>query len=430
MVTLAKVLLWGKMIGAVAWDESRGHAVFEFDDSFARHGLDIAPITMPIDQILSGKRIFSFSELSRKTFSGLPGLLADSLPDTYGNALISKWLSSSGRTAESINPVERLCYTGKRGMGALEYEPVIKPFRDESESIEISELVALANEALSQKEHLNANITAEQNKGLLEIIRVGTSAGGARAKAIIAYNEKTGDVRSGQIDGLDGYEYMIIKFDGVANKHLGDPKGYGRIEYAYYLMATACGITMSPSKLLTEGKRAHFITKRFDRDGAKKLHMQTLCGIAHFDYNDSAAYAYEQAFQVMRKLRLPYSSAEELFKRMVFNVIARNQDDHTKNISFLMDEYGKWSLSPAYDVTYAYDPQNIWMKSHQMSINRKRDNIELSDVLEVAKQMNIKKPIAIIEQVIEAVSSWPRFAKDAGVDKDQIRAIENAFVAL
>jgi len=253
---------------------------------------------------------------------------------------------------------------------------------------------------------------------------VGTSAGGARAKSIIAFNEKTGDVRSGQIDNLKGYAYWIIKFDGVTNKNLGDPKGYGRIEYAYYLMAKDSGISMAHSRLLEENNRAHFMTKRFDRtEDNTKLHLQTLCAIAHFDYNQAGVYSYEQAFQIMRILRLSYSDAEQLFMRMVFNVLARNQDDHTKNISFLMDGKGVWSLAPAYDMTYAFDPKNKWMKSHQMSINGKRENIIKEDLLSVAKEMNIKKGTAIIEGISKSIKKWKRFAKKAGIPEMQMDAI-------
>jgi serine/threonine-protein kinase HipA len=289
----------------------------------------------------------------------------------------------------------------------------------------------MVKEVMDERKKLRTNIHHHAGKGLLDIVRVGTSAGGARAKAIIAYNEKTGDVRSGQIDGLPGYAYWILKFDGAANNRLGDPKGYGKIEYAYYLMATACGISMSECKLLHEGTRTHFMTKRFDRVGVSgniKLHAQTLCGLAHYDYNDTQSYSYEQALQVMRQIKLPYPDMEQLYRRMVFNVVARNQDDHTKNISFLMDEKGTWRLSPAYDVTYAYDPANKWMKAHQMSINGKHDAITRTDLLAVAKNMDIKKPAQIIAEVIEAVSGWNKYAKQAGVEAEQIKAIKKTFL--
>ena len=436
MITAAKVKIWNTLVGAVAWDDNKGFAAFEFDKSFLKRNLDIAPIIMPISQALNGRTIFSFPNLNRKTYKGLPGLLSDSLPDTFGNRLIDSWLARQGRNPSSFGPVERLCYTGQRGMGALEYEPVLSSFENTSTQIEIVELVNLANEILSERKNFTGNIHKEKNSNLSEIIKVGTSAGGARAKAIIAYNSKNGEVRSGQIDGLDDFEYWIIKFDGVTNNELSDPKGYGKIEYAYYLMAKDAGIQMMDSKLLKENKRAHFMTKRFDRvqlrtsgkNRIEKLHMQTLCAIAHFDYNYSNAYSYEQAFQVMRQLKLPYSEMVELLRRMIFNVAARNQDDHTKNISFLMNREGNWSLAPAYDVTYAYDPNSKWMKSHQMSINGKRENISREDILKLSKNMNIKRAGNIIVEVVESISKWRYFGKEAGVSSKQINAIEKTLL--
>jgi serine/threonine-protein kinase HipA len=428
MITVARVNIWNFLVGAVAWDDDRGYASFEYDSAFLKRGLDLSPLRMSAEEARNGNGIFSFSSLNKETYKGLPGLLADSLPDKFGNKLIEAWLAQQGRDANSLNPIERLCYTGRRGMGALEYEPAIHSVEDKSDSIEIKELVRLSKEILSERKKLQANIHKKSDKGLLEIIRVGTSAGGARAKAIIAYNPETGDVRSGQIDELKGYEYWMIKFDGVSDKEITTPKGYGKIEYAYYLMAKDCGINMSQSKLLHENKRAHFMTKRFDRENTKKLHMQTLCALAHFDYNEPGAYSYEQAFQVMRQLKLPYSEMEELYRRMAFNVIARNQDDHTKNISFLMDDSGKWKLSPAYDMTYAYDPKSKWMRAHQLRINGKSEDISSSDLQQLAKKMNIKKSSEIIEQVKESASKWTKFAKEAEIHPDQIKAIKQTFL--
>jgi serine/threonine-protein kinase HipA len=423
MNTVAKVNIWSDFVGAVAFNESTGYTAFEFDSNFLKKGLDLSPLIMPLNEFQRSKKIFSFPSLNKETYKGLPGLLADSLPDRFGNRLIDAWLAQSGRTAESFNSVERLCCIGKSGMGALEYEPANPEFESKTESVEIKHLVNLTKQILSDKNKLHTNIHDNPEKGLLEIIKIGTSAGGARPKAIIAYNEKTGEVKSGQIDGLTGFEYWIIKFDGVTDKQLINPKGYGKIEYAYYLMAADCGINMSPCKLLEENKRAHFMTKRFDRQGNIKLHLQTLCALAHFDYNDPASYSYEQAFQVLRRLKLPYSQMEELYHRMTFNVIARNQDDHTKNISFLMDQNGNWSLSPAYDVIYAFNPNNIWLKAHQMSVNGKREDITKKDLIETAANMNIKKPNEIIEKTIEVVSKWNHYAKRSDVDKEQIKAI-------
>ncbi len=428
MITVAKVKIWNTLIGAVAWDDEKGVATFEYDKSFLKRSWDIAPLTMPIQQALNGKTIFSFPSLNRETYKGLPGLLADSLPDTFGNKLVDSWLARNGRDSNSFSSVERLCYTGQRGMGALEYEPVLSPFENKSDQIEIKELVKLAKEILTERKTLLGNIHKKNREDLSAIIKVGTSAGGARAKAVIAYNPITGDVRSGQIDNLNDFEYWLIKFDGVTNKELGDPKGYGKIEYAYYLMAMDAGINIMESRLLKENRRAHFMTKRFDRIGNDKLHMQTLCAIAHFDYNYSNVYSYEQAFQVMRELKLPYSEMEQLLRRMVFNVVARNQDDHTKNISFLMDKNGKWSLSPAYDITYAYDPSNKWMKAHQMIINGKNENITRKDILELAKNMNIKRFEKIIYEVVTSISKWKYFAKESTLPKEQINSIEKTLL--
>jgi len=425
MNTLARVNIWGQTAGVIAWNDARQSATFQFENTFLKTGLDVSPLKMPLGQAQNPNALFAFPELNPQTFHGLPGMLADSLPDKFGNALIDAWLARQGRRPETFNPVERLCYTGKRGMGALEYEPVVAPFTDASAPLDIKELVQLVKDVFSEKAQLHTNIHEKPEEGLLDIIRIGTSAGGARAKAIIAYNKETGDVRSGQIDGLPGYEYWIIKFDGATNQQLGDPKGYGRIEYAYHLMAKDCGMLLPECHLLQENGRAHFMTKRFDREGNKKLHMQSLCGMAHFDYNMAGLFSYEQAFQIMRQLGLPYTDAEEMYRRMIFNAIARNQDDHTKNISFLMNEAGQWQLSPAYDVTYAYDPANKWMHAHQMSINGKREGITKADLTEVAKNMNIKKPNEIIEQVTDSVGHWTKFAKEAGIPAEQAKQIKN-----
>jgi len=428
MKTIAKVNIWNEMVGAVVWDESKGYATFEFEESFIENDLDLAPLRMPISDAKNVRRIFSFPNLNKETYKGLPGLLADSLPDRFGNRLIDVWLAKQGRSSESFNSVERLCYIGKRGMGALEFEPILTPFDQSSSQLELDDLVKLAKKILDERYDFKTNLSKKSESSLLDILRIGTSAGGARAKAIIAHNPITKDVRSGQIDNLENYEYWIIKFDGVNDKKLGDPKGYGRIEYTYYLMAKECEIKMSESKLLFEDNHAHFMTKRFDRIDNNKLHMQTLCAIAHYDYNYPSSYSYEQAFQVIRQLKLPYENSEQLFLRMVFNIIARNQDDHTKNISFLMDKNGNWSLAPAYDVTFAYDQKNKWMKSHQMSINGKYDDINRTDILALAKNMNIKKANQKIDKVIDVISKWKDFAKAAKVSAEQIKYIQSTLL--
>jgi serine/threonine-protein kinase HipA len=416
MVNLANIKIWDNIVGYLLWREETETATFEYAPEFKRLGLDLSPIEMPISQ----QRVFAFSNISKETFLGLPGLFADSLPDAYGKALLDRWLASNGR--HFANPVERLCYQGKRSMGALEFEPAQNDYLETSSNIEIDSLVATAREVLNQKEAFSTNMS-DTKEALINIIKVGTSAGGQRAKAIIAYNDETKEVRSGQIEAPEGFEHWLLKLDGVTNSELGDPQHYGKIEYVYYLMAKEAGIEMSECRLLEENGRAHFMTKRFDRQKNHKIHMQTLCGIAHYDYKMLRAYSYEQAFQVMRRLRLPYNQAEEMYRRMVFNVITRNQDDHTKNISFLMNRSGKWSLSPAYDVSWAYNPQGNWTSKHQMSINNKWDEITRADLIATAKNMNIKRPELIIEQVIDSVNLWYKFAKEYDIPNDTIKQI-------
>jgi serine/threonine-protein kinase HipA len=418
MVNLANIKIWDNIVGYLLWREETETATFEYAPEFKRLGLDLSPIEMPISQ----QRVFAFSNISKETFLGLPGLFADSLPDAYGKALLDRWLASNGR--HFANPVERLCYQGKRSMGALEFEPAQNDYLETSSNIEIDSLVATAREVLNQKEAFSTNMS-DTKEALINIIKVGTSAGGQRAKAIIAYNDETKEVRSGQIEAPEGFEHWLLKLDGVTNSELGDPQHYGKIEYVYYLMAKEAGIEMSECRLLEENGRAHFMTKRFDRQKNHKIHMQTLCGIAHYDYKMLRAYSYEQAFQIMRRLRLPYNQAEEMYRRMVFNVIARNQDDHTKNISFLMNRSGKWSLSPAYDVSWAYNPQGNWTSKHQMSINNKWDEITRADLIATAKNMNIKRPELIIEQVIDSVNLWYKFAKEYDIPNDTIKQIGN-----
>ncbi len=419
MVDYAKIKLWGTLVGAVYWDITRNVANFEYDPKFIQSGWDVAPLRMPF----RAGQIYSFPELNQQTYKGLPGMLADSLPDNFGNALINKWLAEQGRTPDSYNPVERLLYQGKRSMGALEFEPAEKVFSNVSAKIEMSGLVDAARQALDGKERLNTRM-GKDDKALLDILKVGTSAGGARAKAVIAFNEQTNEVRSGQLNVPEGFSHWIIKLDGVTNNELGDPQQYGRIEYAYHRMAVACGIEMTECRLLEENGRAHFMTKRFDRTGHnKKLHVQTLCGIAHFDFNMPGAYSYEQLFQTMRSLRLPYIDAEQTYRRMVFNILARNQDDHTKNISFIMDQSGLWRLSPAYDVAYSYNPFGGFTSLHQMSVNGKRDSFERSDLLQVAQSMNIKKAKEIIEEIVASVSRWPIYADECGISETQIKKI-------
>jgi len=422
MVEVARVFLWDIYVGAVVWDQANLIASFEFDPGFFRYSLDIAPLTMSMSESAEG-RIYSFPGIPAETFKGLPGLLSDSLPDKFGQQLINTWLAIHGRPENSMNPVEMLCYIGKRGMGALEFHPATRIERGSSHVLEISELVDMAQQAVNRKGELSTNISEDQKQAMLDIIRVGTSAGGARAKAVIAIN-RHGTVRSGQLDVPEGYSHWLIKLDGVTDEQLGDPKGYGRIEYAYHLMAEDCGISMTECRLLEENGRAHFMTRRFDRpDKNAKLHMLTLCGLCHYDYNNPLAYSYEQAFQAMRSIRLPYPDADQLYRRMVFNVIGVNNDDHSKNISFLMDQSGQWRLSPAYDMTYAFKPSHKYLAQHQLSINGKRSEINHNDLILVAQRMNIRKPGEIIGQIRDVIRSWPGYASNAGIPDSQIKSI-------
>lgn len=423
MVNLAKVYIWGEYAGAVLWNENTATATFEYEPSFSKVGWELSPLMMP----LKDNSPHAFGELSKGTFMGLPGLLADALPDAYGKALLDRWLASLGRTF--ANPVERLCYQGKRSMGALEFVPAKDDYLEQSSSIEISSLVEVASEVLSNKAELDTNLKENTKEALVNIIKVSTSAGGQRAKAVIAYNDDTGEVRSGQVEAPKGFCHWLLKLDGVTNAALGDPQHYGKIEYVYYMMALRAGLEMSECRLLEENGRAHFMTKRFDRIGGnEKVHMQTLCGLAHYDYKMLHAYSYEQAFQVMRRLRLPYWQAEQMFRRMVFNVIARNQDDHTKNISFLMDKAGTWRLSPAYDVSWAYNPRGEWTSHHQMSINNKWDGITRTDLLSVAEAMHIKQANEIVNEVCDAVSMWSTLAKDYNIPTEIITTIDDTLL--
>jgi serine/threonine-protein kinase HipA len=428
-MTLAGVYLWGNQIGAVSLDEGQQVAAFEYEPDFVRSGIQVSPLMMPL-----ANTVYSFPALSRESFHGLPGLLADSLPDKFGNALINAWLATQGRKAEDFNAVERLLYTGKRGMGALEFRPTIGPRQRKAQNINIDSLVALASDVLSKRNDLQVSFAGSQKQDALkEILRVGTSAGGARAKAIIAWNPQTNDVRSGQVSAGSGYSYWILKFDGVSanrDKELDDPKGFGAVEFAYYKMATAAGITMAECRLLEENDRRHFMTKRFDRlESGEKLHMQSLGALAHFDFNAAGAHSYEQVIQVMRRLGLSLGAIEQQFRRMAFNIIARNQDDHVKNIAFLMDKQGSWSLAPAFDVTYSYNPDGRWTAQHQMAMNGKRDGFTVEDFKSFAHVAGMKRgrEKTIINEVQNAVSAWDGIASDVGIEKNMGDRIAQSF---
>lgn len=425
MVT--EVWLWGRRIGVAALDDSPV-ASFEYVPEFVGSGIEVSPLKMPLDA-----HIYRFAELPDATFHGLPGMLADSLPDRFGNALIDAWLVRQGRRPETFNALERLCYIGKRGMGALEYRPAHGPRQTKASEIDIGELAALAAEVLARREDLEVNLGPDtREEALRDILRVGTSAGGARAKAIIAWNPQTNEVRSGQVPSDPGFEYWLLKFDGVnakVDKDMRDPEGYGAIEYGYFLMARAAGIMMTECRLLEENGRRHFMTRRFDRlANGEKLHMQSLGALAHFDYNLPGAYSYEQAFSVIRDLGLSMEALEEQYRRMVFNIVARNQDDHVKNIAFIMNKAGEWSLAPAYDMTYSNSPGNQWLHAHQMTMNGKREDFALEDFTQCARNVGLKRGRhkAILAEVQDAVRCWPEFAEKAKVSEERANIIRGA----
>ena len=415
MTTTAEIRLWGRTIGAVSLESAGGTAAFQYHPDFISSGIQVAPLTMPLSE-----QIYRFPALAPMSFHGLPGLLADALPDKYGNALINSWLATQGRSADSFNAVERLCYTGQRSIGALEFAPASGPAAQQSRPVHIDALVELASSILSHRGQLNTAFSTQQS--MQEILRVGTSAGGARAKAVIAWNRDTNEVRSGQIQAGQGFEYWLLKFDGVDNnrdKELADPHGYGAVEYAYFLMASRCGIDMSDCRLFEENGRRHFMTRRFDRDqNGKKRHMQSLCALAHWDFNATGAYSYEQLLLLIRQLGLPMATIEQQFRRMAFNIIARNQDDHVKNTAFLMDKAGQWTLSPAFDLTYSYNPSGRWTAQQQMTLNGKRDDFTLADFRACASAASMQRgrAEAIVDEVRAAVSEWQQFAIQANVE--------------
>lgn len=428
MIRTAFVNIWKKRVGAVAWNEENGIASFEFDPDFIETGLDLSPVMMPLGE----SRNYRFPDhRNSSTFKGLPGMLADVLPDKYGNALINQWLLRNGRPANSINPVETLCFIGERAMGALEFVPTVPQSTGNSIKLEMSELIDITSKILSGRQEFLTNLKPDQDKALQAILKIGTSAGGARAKALIAFNKKTQEIRSGQANVPEGFDHYLIKFDGIEDEQFGTSRGYGRVEMAYYKMAIDAGVDMMESELLEENGRAHFITKRFDRmRGKEKIHVQSFCAMRHYDFKDIDVYSYEDLFETMRLLVLSYPQAEQLFRRMVFNVIARNCDDHTKNFAFTMDKSGEWSLSPAFDVCHAYRPSSTWVSQHCLSVNGKRNNIERSDLLEVARKMNVKKASEIIDRVDQVIGRWKDYADEQGVDPELSDAIKGTLVRM
>ena len=403
LTTLANIFIWDSFVGTVAWASDMHVAFFEYSDNIKKQNLELSPLMMP----LAGRQVYSFPTLSEETYQGLPGLLADSLPDYFGNAVINAYLRAHRRRENSFDPVEKLCYIGKRGMGALEFKPALSRVR-KSQKVDVNALSLLAAEIMQKRESFKVSL--DDKTAFHDILQVGSSAGGARPKAVIAWNPKTNEVFSGQVDAPEGCDYWLLKFD-----MLKDGKSYGRIEYAYYLMAKAAGIQMSECRLLEDHDCAHFMSKRFDRVNGKKLHMQTLCAMRHMDYNNPVANSYEQAFDTMEKLKLLPSEKAQLFRRMVFNAVVRNHDDHTKNITFLMTPDGVWHLAPAYDMAWAYKPGSKWTGQHQMSINGKRDGFITEDFIAVAKHFDIAKPREIINEVCESALAFGDFAKEAGV---------------
>lgn len=428
---IVDVKIWGKSVGSLYWERDSEAAVFDYEKKFLRSGLDISPIVMPLGTY-NGEP-YQFLANRNKCFKGLPGLFADSLPDAFGNQIINEWFASRGLSGEEITPMDRLCYVGKRAMGALEFEPSqeIEGF-GESSIIHVQELANLAKSIFTDREAFHAHLN-QADKKILDILKVGTSAGGAKPKAIIAYNDMNGEVRSGQVQAPEGFGYWLLKFDGgTYSEHseiTNNPQGIGNIEYAYYLMAKDCGIDMMECRLLPEGDSNHFMTKRFDRtETGEKIHVQTLAGIAHYDRDQR--HSYEEAFRIMRKMRLNYPEQEQLYRRMVFNVMSRNHDDHTKNFSFLMDKNGKWSLAPAYDLCYSYTPSGKWTNRHQLSLNGKQDNFTYKDLITVAVNMGIRNSKQIIEQVRETVSHWKDYAKEGGVKEIHSQIINDNLLLL
>lgn len=416
-VTAIEVTLWGRIVGAVARDPRLDYYAFEYAPDFVKSGIEPAPLTMPL---ATARDPYVFTDLPELTFKRLPALLADALPDDFGNSLIDAWMAGKGVEKSQVTALDRLAYMGKRGMGALEFKPARSPATRSETAIELATLIESARRAVCGE--LGDDQLARA--ALAQIIKVGTSAGGARAKAAIAWNPTTNEIRAGQFDVADGFEHWLLKFDGMgSDRELGGSQDYGRIEYAYYLMACAAGIPMSPCRLLEENGRAHFMTKRFDRDGNRKHHLQTLCAMAHLDYKQRNSHDYNQLFLTSNRLRLGYDALEDTFRRIAFNVMAANCDDHSKNISFLLREGSAWELAPAYDITHAHNPDGEWTHQHLMAVNGKYVGITRTDMLTVAERFGIGTAPKVLQQVGDAVSAWPDFAMQAEVSLHEVERI-------
>ncbi|MHB8451759.1 MAG: type II toxin-antitoxin system HipA family toxin [Mycobacteriales bacterium] len=419
-VDVIEVRCWGSRVGAVALDERSGCYVFEYEPGWASTGVELAPTTMPTTGPV---RSFVFPTLPPDTYHRLPSMLADSLPDDFGNALTTAYLANEGVTPRQISALDRLAYLGTRGIGALEFHPLRGPRTRKATAIELSELVVAARSALSGRIGSEDGMT----EAISHLIAVGTSAGGARAKAVVALNPATGELRSGQVGADPGFEQWLLKLDGVGSDlDLGASGHFGRIEYGYHRMATAAGIEMTQCRLLEEGGRAHFLTRRFDRPsggdppsgdppGDHKVHVQTLCAMGQLDFRQIGVHDYAQLFLCIDQLNLGPDARAEVFRRMVFNVAAANCDDHTKNFSFLLPEGGRWRLSPAYDVTHAHSPDSAWTRQHLMAVNGRTTAITRADVREVGDRFSVPGASSIIEQVLDTVADWPTFAAEAGV---------------
>lgn len=421
----------GQDVGAVSFNSETGVGAFEYASRFIQSGIDLSPIKMPLS-----KRIYSFPENNNETFRGLPGLIADSLPDDFGNAVMNAWIAAQGKSTIDITPLQRLQYTGKRGMGALTYSPAIQRKNlNRSQHLEIQSLIAMAQKILDQREQFRVTLDTqghEDKEAMMALLSVGMSAGGARPKAVLAFNEDFTQVRSGQTDAPEGFTHFVMKFDGVSEMRrdketFGDPMGYGTMEYVYHLMATACGIDMMPCHLLNEGNRRHFITRRFDRNGNHKIHVQTLNGMAHIDYRKVGSYSYAELFSIARALKLSPDDAMQIFKRMVFNIIARNHDDHSKNFGFMLDHQHQWQLAPAYDLAYSYKPGSPWVNSHWMRLNGKREDFIREDFYSLEKISPIftrRKIDHTIDEITEQVSTWRKLAIAHGVPHALMDLIE------
>jgi serine/threonine-protein kinase HipA len=413
-VSVVEVRIWGQTAGAVAPLHGKpGFYEFQYAPAFENSGLELSPLQMR----LKAKRRFSFPGLAQDTFHGLPGLLADALPDRFGNALIDENLSRHGTRVADITTLQRLVYVGRRAMGALEFEPSFTATRNPAVlvSLNMAHLAEDARRAL----HGDLNNVAQ------EILDIGSSAGGARAKAIIGWNPQTNEVVSGHFDLPREYEHWLLKFDvgaGVLNESIS----FGRIEYAHYLMASAAGVQMNECRLLEEGGRAHFMTKRFDRRGNDKVHVHTLCGLMHLDFNTPYVHSYEQYLRAVLDLKLDAPALEQAWLRCVFNVAAVNCDDHTKNFAFMLDESGKWDIAPAYDTCFSHNPAaGKWTRQHQMLVGGKAWGITDADLISLADAFDIRRPKELVERVVAAIDQWPQFASQAGVPRAEIARIKS-----